>query len=136
MKSYKTIVQKLDEVTQPWVSRFIIWYFSDKNTRKPFDEFKTCNPNIKDEKVCEEWLTREDAQKAIQIYMKHMRTYNLMQVYYKMLEKAMTGDTQASKWIVDFSNSPFFDESEDEIDSFLKGINIPALKGGGKSGDK
>ena len=129
-KNYKTILQKLEDVTQPWVARFIIWYFSDKNTRLPFDEFKTCNPNIKDEKVCEEWLTREDAQKAIQVYMKHMKTYNLMQVYYKMLDKSMQGDVQASKWIVDFSNSPFFDEREDEIDSFLNGINIPALKRG------
>lgn len=129
-RKYKTIIQKLEEVTQPWVARYIVWHFTDEDKRLPFNEFKKCDQNIKDEKMCEDWLTREDAQKAIQIYMKHMKTYNLMQVYYKMLEKSLQGDTQASKWIVDFSNSPFFDESEDEIDTFLSGINIPSLSKG------
>jgi hypothetical protein len=134
-RKYKTLCQKLDEVVPTYVSRFIIWYFSDKETRLPFEQFKTCEVNIKDYDSCCEWLTREDAQKAIQIYMKHMKTYNLMQVYYKMLDKALNGDVNAAKWIESFSNSDFFDESQDEMDSFLNNVNIPALKkGGGKNG--
>lgn len=137
VNQYKTIRQKLDEITPVYVSRFIIWYFSDEETRLPFDEFKTCDQGIRDFDMCLEWLTREDAQKAIQVYMKHMKTYNLMQVYQKMLDKALKGDVNAAKWIESFSNSEFFDESQDEMDSFLNNVNIPALKkGGGKRGSK
>ena len=137
VNQYKTLRQKLDEVCPVYVSRFIIWYFSDVETRLPFDKFKTCEARIKDYDQSCEWLTREDAQLGIQIYMKHMKTYNLMQVYQKMLNKAMGGDVNAAKWIESFSNSDFFDETEDEMDSFLNDIKIPALnKGGGKNGNK
>jgi len=133
----KTINKKLEEIVPAYISKFIIWYLSDKETRLPFDEFKTCEVNIKDYDSCCQWLTREDSQKAIQVYMKHMKIYNLMQVYYKMLNKSLNGDVNAAKWIESFSNSEFFDETEDEMDNFLSDINIPALKKrGGKNGSK
>lgn len=138
-REYKTIFAKMEDAAPPYIGRYIAWYFSPKDKRKSWEEFMTCDPNIKGktEEFCEQWLTREDTQKAIQIYMKHMKTYNLSQIYYKMLDKAMTGDTNAAKWVEQFSNSDFFDESEDELDNFLNGINIPALnKGGGKNGSK
>ena len=139
-KDCKSIYQKLEEVVPPYLARYIVWYFSDKETRKSWDELCTCDPNFKtaegknkSEKFAREnWLVREDVQKGIQIYIKHMRIYNLSQVYFKMLDKALSGDTNAAKWVENFSNSSFFDESEDEINAFLNDINIPSLKKGGK----
>lgn len=129
-RKHKTLNQKLEEVTTVPIARFIGWWNTPEDERKPFDEWKTCCQEIKNLEICKSWLLREDGIKAQQVYNKHMKDYNLSELYKKMLDKAMSGDVQASRWIVDFSNSGYFDESEDEIDSFLSGINIPGLKGG------
>ena len=83
---------------------------------------------LSEEFAKENWLTREDTQRAIQIYMKHMKTYNTMRIYRKMLDKALSGDVNAAKWVEQFHESDFFDESTDEIDEFLNKVNIPKLK--------
>lgn len=126
----KTIIQKLEEVTTPAISRFIVYYYTPEDKRKPQDEFKTCHDLISrrtyDE--CCEWLTREDAQKALQVYQKHMKLFNLTRLYDSMLKKAMDGDVRAASWVESFTQSDYFDESQDEIDDFLSNINIPALQ--------
>ena len=62
-----------------------------------------------------------------------MKIYNLSQIYFKMLNKALSGDVNAAKFIESFSNSDFFkDSEEDEINNFLSNVNIPSLKKGGK----
>ncbi len=63
------------------------------------------------------------------VYEKHMKKYKMLELYNSMYDKAMTGDTNAAKWVESFSNSKFFDESADEIDNFMNEVNIPALKG-------
>ena len=130
-QKYKTVIQKLEEVTTPAVARFIVYYYTPEDKRKPWDEFKTCHDLIKrrtyDE--CLEWLTREDAQRGLQVYQKHMKLYNMTKLYDSMLEKALAGDTRAASWVESFTKSAYFDESQDEIDNFLTGINIPGLKG-------
>ena len=129
----KTVIQKLEDVTTPAVARFIVYYYTPEDKRKPWDEFKTCHDLIKrrtyDE--CLEWLTREDAQKGLQVYQKHMKLFNMTRLYDSMLEKALAGDTRAASWVESFTKSDYFDESQDEIDSFLNGVNIPGLKRGG-----
>ena len=57
-----------------------------------------------------------------------MKIYNLNKLYDSMLEKALDGDINAAKWVENFMKSDFFDDSVDEIDEFLSGINIPGLK--------
>ena len=74
-------------------------------------------------------FTREDAQRGLQVYQKHMKLFNLTRLYDAMLEKAMQGDTRAATWVESFTKSDYFDESQDEIDNFLSGINIPGMKG-------
>ena len=143
--TYKTVQQKMCEVTVYYIAKYVEWYLSDKNERCTWDELCQCDKNFKSksgvnktEKFAREnWLTREDTQKAIQIYMKHMKTINTMQIYQKMLTKALDGDVNAAKYVESFHNSDFFDESEDELNDFLDNINIPALKrGGGKNASK
>ena len=139
-KENKSLYAKMEEVAPAYIVRYLCWYFSDKETRKSWNELCTCDPNFKtaegknkSERFAEEnWLTREDSQKAIKIYMAHMKTYNLSRIYFRMLDKAMAGDVNAAKWVQAFSDSSFFDDSEDEINSFLSDINIPSLKGGKK----
>lgn len=126
----RTIREKLMEVVPEYMARFIIWYKSDEDKRKPFEE-------IKDSKItnldnCMEWLTREDCQNALQIYEKHMKKFKLIELYNSMYEKAMNGDVNAAKYVASFAESSFFDDTTDEIDDFMKNVNLKGLKKGGK----
>lgn len=135
-KKYKTVMQKMTEVAPYYIAKYVDWYLSDKNERCTWKElcacdqlYKTTSGELKTEQFAKEnWLTREDTQNAIQIYLKHMKTYNIMQIYQKMLNKALEGDVQAARYIESFHNSDFFDESEDELNDFLSTVNIPSLK--------
>jgi len=132
-RNTKTIIQRLEEITTPAISRFIVYYYTDEEKRKSWDEFKTCHELIRKRTYneCVEWLTRQDAQQAVQEYHKYMKLHDLSKLYEAMYKKAISGDTQAAKWVLDFmNNSEYLSESADEIDEFLKGVNIPALKGG------
>ncbi len=133
----ESLLQKLEKIVPKYIARFILWYYTPEEKRCPFEEFMPYEPNVKSLELSMEWLTREDAQDAMQVYHKHMKKYNLMQIYDSMLEKAMKGDVNAAKWVETFSNSDFFDESTDEMEDFMKTVNISALKkGGGKNGSK
>lgn len=138
--TYKTINQKLQEIVPKYIANFIVWYYTPEDKRKPFEEFMPYEPNVKNKTLdeCKEWLTREDAIEAVKVYHKHMKDLNLMRIYESMLEKAINGDVNSAKWVESFSNSEFFDDSTDEIDDFMKNVNIPALKKGkgGKNGTK
>lgn len=127
----ETIIQKLEKVTTPEIARFIVYYYTPEDKRKSWDDFKTCRDNLKTKTFdeCVEWLTREDAQKALQVYRKHMKLYDLTKLYDSMYQKALEGDVRAASWVESFMQSDYFDESQDEINEFLEGISIPALKG-------
>lgn len=131
MAKIETLIQKLEKVTNGAIARFIIYYYTPEERRKPWDEFKKCDTQLSKRtyEECEEWLTREDAQLALQVYHKSMKLYNMTKLYDSMLQKAMAGDVRAASWCEDFTHSEYFDESQDEIDDFLSGVNIPALKG-------
>lgn len=134
----ESIQQKLHKIVPKYIGNFILWYYTPEDKRKPWEEFMPYEPNVKGKTVeeCEEWLTREDSIQAIREYHKHMKDYNLMQLYESMLEKAIKGDVNAAKWVETFSNSDFFNDATDEIDEFMKNVNIAGLKKGGKNGSK
>jgi glutamyl-tRNA reductase len=134
----ESIQQKLEKIVPKYIARFIIWYKTPENKRCAFEDLMKYEAVMKGKTLddCMEWLQREDAQEAMQMYLKHMKKYNLMKIYDAMFEKALQGDVNAAKWIESFSHSDFFDESTDDIEDFLKEVNIPALKGGGTNGTK
>lgn len=134
----ESIQQKLEKIVPKYIARFIIWYKTPEDKRCPFEELMKYEAVMKGKTLddCLEWLQRGDAQEAMQMYLKHMKKYNLMKIYDAMFEKALQGDVNAAKWIESFSHSDFFDESTDDIEDFLKEVNIPALKGGGTNGTK
>lgn len=134
-KDYKTLLEKMKEVAPGYIAKYVEWYMTDADERPKWEELVTCDQNFKSkdgsyktEKFCKDnWLCRDDSQKCIQIYMKHMKTINTMKIYQTMMEKALTGDVNAAKYIESFHASDFFDESTDEIDDFLNKVNIPSL---------
>jgi len=135
-RSYTTLQQKLESVCPPYIARYVRWYMSPPDDRCSWAElcatdahYRDSGGNDRTEEFCREnWLTREDAQKAVKICMTHLKTYNSMRIYQKMLDKALKGDVNAAKYIDNFHNSSFFEETTDEIDEFLNTVNIPKLK--------
>lgn len=79
------------------------------------------------------WLQREDVQEGIKGYMKEQRIKKTLDIYEAMYKQAVDGNVNSAKWCMDFFQSDFFDDNEDEMDDYLSGINIPGLK---KSGGK
>ena len=135
----KTLMQKLQEVMPSYLAYYLIWYYSDPNTRVTWDELCNYDANfkcqgeksgeIKTEQFAEtNWLIREDVQKGMIIYMQHMKIYNQMKVYQSMLAKALTGDVNSAKYLDDFNNKldKMLDnkETQSEIDELLKGVTI------------
>lgn len=134
----ESILQKLKALVPEYIARFIIWYYTPEDKRCDFKDFMPYEPMLKGKTLddCIDWLTREDSQEAMQVYHKHMKKLRQIQIYDAMYEKALQGDVNAAKYISDqYSNSDFFSEKTDEIEDFMKKINIPSLKGG-KNGSK
>lgn len=117
------------------ISYFVKWYVDSKDKSKD-DYEKNCKHNtggVEYEYAITEWLVREDVQGAIKEYLKAQRVIKMLDIYQSMYSKALEGDKQCADWCEKFFKSDFFENSVDEIDDYLDGINIPGLK---KSGDK
>lgn len=137
----KTLSQKLCEVVPPYLAMYLQWYYSDPKTRCTWDELCAYDANFKQqgehagenksELFCEQnWLIRDDVQKAMIIYMQHMKRYNFMKRYQEMTKKALSGDVNAAKYIDDMDkqlDKMSTDKStESEIDKLLEGVTINA----------
>ncbi|MCD8398661.1 MAG: hypothetical protein LUD12_16065 [Lachnospiraceae bacterium] len=135
-KAYQTVCKRMEEVVPAYIARYVQWYLTDPSERRSWEELCATDKSMLDsfgnprteEYARDNWLKREDTQRAIQIYMKYMKTYNSMRIYQAMMEKALKGDVNAAKYIEQFHSSDFFDEGSDEIDAFLNKVNIPKLK--------
>ena len=127
-----SIKQKIDEIVPKYISAYLCWKLDDNPNKRTFEDLqKTDTHHYPSEEHCEGWLTREDVQQAMQIYLQQVNKLNLIKIYNVMLEKALNGDVKSAQWIESFSKSKFFEEEKsDEIDNFLDGVNIPALNGG------
>ena len=72
----------MQEICPYHIAKYVQWYLSDQKKRCKWDELCQCDMQFKSkdgtnktEEFCENnWLIRDDAQKAIKIYMKNMRT--------------------------------------------------------------
>ena len=118
----KTLMSVLQEYVSEELARYVEWYMTPEDKRGSW-EF-----SITQEQAEKEWLSRDDIQDAMQAYCKYFKKQKLTQLYQSMYEKAMDGDVRAADWVVKFSESAFFDESTDEINDFLSGINIKGLE--------
>ena len=128
-RRHLTMQQRLTQICPDYIAAFIIWYSTDESKRQPFDEFKKrWQPNMKTYDQCLEWLTRDDAQEAMVKYKKEMHRLKMMEIYDTMVNKALEGDVNAAKWVENFTNSDFFDESTDEINDFLNEVKLPKKK--------
>lgn len=112
---------------------FVRWYVDTPPTNRTEENW---NKNVKATtggttySGAMEWLLREDVQKAIKNYLKSQRTIKMLEMYDTMYNKALKGDVNSAKWCETFFKSEFFEDSTDEIDQYLTGIELPSLQKG------
>lgn len=125
-----TSIKKLIKVNANKKAYFVKWYVDSDKSKESFDKEikKLCNCEY--EYAMSEWLLDEDVQNAIKEYLKQQRQIKMLNLYDAMYEKALEkGDKNCADWCINFFKSDFFEDSSDEIDDYLGGINIPALSG-------
>ena len=131
MAQEKTLMGVLQNCVPYYLAKYVEWYMTPENKRESWDSLSTCERRLYEGKTPEwaerNWLIRSDVQDAMQAYVKYFKKQRLTALYQSMYDKAMEGDVRAADWVVKFSESAFFDESSDEIDDFLSGINIKGL---------
>ncbi|MBV4427601.1 hypothetical protein KM792_11185 [Clostridium tyrobutyricum] len=132
-KSVPTKIKKMLNGNNQKLSYFVKWYVDSDRSKESYDKEIKNNCAVEFETAMSDWLMREDVQEAIKAYLKSSQTLKMLDIYNSMYNKATKkGDVNSAKWCEDFFKSDFFGNSEDEIDNYLNGINIPGLKGDNK----
>lgn len=123
-----TNIKKLIKVNANKKAYFVKWYVDSDKSKESFDAEikKLCNCEW--EYAMSEWLLDEDVQNAIKEYLKQQRQIKMMEMYDAMYQKAKNGDVKSAEWVEKFFKSDFFESEEDEANTLLEGIDIPALK--------
>ncbi len=68
------------------------------NSVKSDANFRSKSGGNKTEDFAEQnWLIRDDVQKAMIIYLQYMKRYNFMKRYQEMNKKALSGDVNSAK---------------------------------------
>lgn len=115
----KTTKQKLYDITGNIDKAvFIIWYCTPEGERPIYDDWKG-NIHSKTWETCESWLLEEKVQEGIQYYLNLIRKRDLLKIYQKQVNLALKGDTKSASWVADFSNSSFFDNTDNEAKEWL-----------------
>lgn len=128
--SVLTDIKKMISVNSNKKSFFVKWYVDSKDkSKESFDKEVRKSCNCEYEYAMNNWLIEEEIQNAIKEYLKQQRQIKMLEMYDAMYEKALSGDVKSAEWCEKFFKSDFFEDSSDEIDDYLEGIDIPALKG-------
>ncbi|MCY6958280.1 hypothetical protein [Clostridium brassicae] len=118
----KTPKQKLYDITGNMDKAvFIIWYCTPEDERPNFDDWKG-NIHNKTKETIENWLLEEKVQEGIQYYLSLIKKKNLLKIYQKQVDLALNGDTKSASWVADFSESTFFDNTDNEAKEWLDTI--------------
>ena len=103
---------------------FVKWYLNGAKE----EEYKTVQQCLDIQQnskwAIKTYLDREDVQRALIEVTKLNKDFNLVQIYNKMLEKALDGDVNSANWIVKFSESDFFGTKTDAVAELLEGLNL------------
>lgn len=115
----KTPKQKLYDITGNMDKAvFIIWHCTPEGERSDYDDWKG-NIHNKTWETCENWLLEEKVQEGIRYYLNLIKQRNLLKIYQKQVNLALQGDTKSASWVADFSNSNFFDNTDNEAKEWL-----------------
>ncbi|NMM65541.1 hypothetical protein HBE96_23470 [Clostridium sp. P21] len=108
---------------------FVKWYIDSDKSKESYDKNCKKNSEVEYDTAMNNWLLEEETQEAIKEYLKAKRKLKMLEMYDAMYNKAIAGDVKSAEWVEKFFKSDFFEDGVDEVNDYLEGINIPALKG-------
>ncbi|MBW6410968.1 hypothetical protein [Clostridium weizhouense] len=103
---------------------FVKWYLDGAKENEWDNVSKNIGVKCTYDEGIKNYLDREDIQKALIEVTKLQKDFNLVQIYNKMLEKALEGDVNSANWIVKFSESDFFGDKLNELEQLMEGVSL------------
>lgn len=101
---------------------FAKWFIKYPHTEESYKEnIDTRMKDIKFETAMN-WRYEPEVQEYIKDNLKNNYLYDMVEIYASMKEKALSGDVQSAKFIMDFAKSDLFKENESEISKILANL--------------
>lgn len=121
MRREQTLLQQLMEVTTKQKAYWILWkYGFYKATFKELSE--KFLDNVSEDKT-KEYMCQEDVQQAIKKILKVKHQEKMIKLYETYYDKALKGDVNSAKFLMDFSKE-FFNDRKDEVLSVLSNLEV------------
>ncbi|ADZ82913.1 hypothetical protein [Cellulosilyticum lentocellum] len=102
---------------------FTKWYLKFPHTEESYKK------NISDQRMLDfkfddvmNLKYEVEVQEAVKNTVKANHLYDLVEIYSSMKQKALDGDVQSAKFIMDFCKSDLFKENESEISKLLANL--------------
>jgi len=119
----KTINKQIEDILDNKKLKYFVLWYTDGAEVKTYDDKVKKYLNVDYDKGMT-YLDREDVQAAISIIVKNNKDMNLIRIYNKMLEMALSGDVSCANWVVKFSESSFFKNSKSEFEKIAEGLDL------------
>jgi hypothetical protein len=123
-KEKKTPFQQLCDIVPKKKAYFVKWYCIDEEKREKFEEYSRKNMSGVTLETAMDYLYEEDVQKAIKFWMGLNHIQNMINIYNSMYKKALSGDVQSARFIMEFGKSDFFQNKVDELAKLLEGVDL------------
>ena len=117
----KSLIKQLSEVCPDKKAYWILWKYG--LYEGTFEEISKKFLGGIDEKFTEQYIYQEDVQQAIKRLLKIMHNEKMIKLYETYYEKALEGDVNSAKFLMDFSKD-FFKDSKDEVLEILNRVDV------------
>lgn len=112
---------------------YVLWKYAPdllpKNTKDnpiiTFEDLKKSYDCINsDKRICDNYLMEENVQNAIAWLRGRQHKHKMYELYDKFCEKALSGDVQAFKAVLEFGDKYFKNSKEAELLKVLHGVDL------------
>lgn len=128
-----SIYRKLKELTGTDTKTYYIMFkycpeFLKDGTTKPYKTFEDLRSRYKafsdtiTEEICEKYMLEQNTQVAVKWLLERLHQKKMIELYDIFYEKAKSGDTQAFKTFMDFSDKFFTENKESGLSALLTKI--------------
>lgn len=99
--------------------------YTEDNPIKTFEDLKNSYECINaEQRVCENYLMEENVQNAIAWLRGRQHRHKMYELYDKFCKKALDGDVQAFKAVLEFGDKYFKSSKEAELLKVLHGVDL------------
>lgn len=121
MRRELSLYAQLSEIVPKPKAYWILWKYGLYSGT--FEELSKNFLNGLAEEKTKDYIYQEDVQEAIKKLLKIMHQEKMIKLYETYYEKALNGDVNSAKFLMDFSKD-FFKDSKDELLRIVNGMDI------------